>query len=528
MIHLLSADHRTHGLDVVARLGATAAHLGSDLLATVPGVDGVVVLGTCNRLALVLDVPAGPRPGASLSALDVPTAVTRFLAARSGLPVADDEPGAQEPPLALQAWRGPEAVAELFSTAAGLESMVVGEREIAGQLRRAMILAHHEGTLTGPLARLIEHASSTSRLVARSTGLSGTGRSVVAVGLDLASRELPALDHASVLVVGTGAYAGATVTALRERGVTDIAVYSRSDRAQAFADGHHLRCVTHADLPGELAMADLVVTCRGLGSPVLTHELLAPVARLRQPTEPALLDRREDPASPADSPERPLVVLDLALTRDVEESVADLPGVLLIDLPAVQRAVPEAEARQVADAAAIVAREAEDYCRLAGGRRMDPVISALRTHVDELVEDEVARLHVRDGMVEADDAARALRHLANRLLHHPSVAARQAGEAGRDEEYLAALPMLLGERVAAGLMAGLDAPDDCPVHPDPPAASQQRTSSGTDAAQPDAPARSAQAAQPGLPDATQPARHGERASQVSDGVGHHCVKETHD
>lgn len=475
VIHLLSADHRTHGLDVVARLGATAAHLGPDLLATVPGVDGVVVLGTCNRLAVLLDVPATECPGASPSALDVPTAVTRFLAARAGLPVAEaaragtgtdtgTDPLSTGHPLTLQSWSGPDAVAELFSTASGLESMVVGEREIAGQLRRAMILAHHEGTLTGPLARLIEHASSTSRLVARSTGLSGTGRSVVAVGLDLAGRELPALDHASVLVVGTGAYAGATVTALRERGVTDVAVYSRSDRAQAFADGHGLRAVSHANLPHALAMADLVVTCRGLGSPVLTRELLAPVARLRQPTEPALLDRREDPDSPADPPERPLVVLDLALTRDVEESVACLPGVLLIDLPAVQRAVPEAEARQVADAAAIVAREAEEYCRLAGGRRMDPVISALRTHVDELVEHEVARLHVRDGMVEADDAARALRHLANRLLHHPSVAARQAGEAGRDEEYLAALPMLLGERVAAGLMAGLDAPDDCPVH----------------------------------------------------------------
>lgn len=561
VIHLLSADHRTHGLDVVARLGATAAHLGPDLLATVPGVDGVVVLGTCNRLALLLDVPAAPYPGTSPTTLDVPDAVTCFLAARAGLPVPGEPAEPTEPaqpsepaepaqpsesarpadavaPLRLERWTGPDAVAELFSTAAGLESMVVGEREIAGQLRRAMILAHHEGTLTGPLARLIEHASSTSRLVARSTGLSGTGRSVVAVGLDLAARELPPMERLRVLVVGTGAYAGATVTALRERGVTDIAVYSRSDRAKAFADGHHLRCVAHADLPGELALADLVVTCRGLGSPVLTRELLAPVARLRQPSEPALLDRHEDPASPADPSERPLVVLDLALTRDVERSVADLPGVLLIDLPAVQAAVPEAEARQVADAAAIVAAEAQDYCRLAGGRRMDPVISALRTHVEELVAAETERLRVRDGMVDADDAARALRHLANRLLHHPSVAARQAGEAGLDEEYLAALPMLLGERVAGALMAGLDAPDACPVRPsaeiaatDAPTClasrplSSSRPPAGPGSDRPSSPHAAGTEARPTPTGAATEAR---RPGEAGGGVGHPCGKETHD
>ncbi len=433
------------------------AHLGPDLQAAVPEVEGVVVLGTCNRLAILLDTPALSPAGSQAPGDEaeerLSAVVASFLAERAGLDC-----------LTLRSWHGVDAVAQLFATAAGLESMVVGEREIAGQLRRAMILAHDDGTLTGPLARAVEHASTTSRRVACSTGLSGNGRSVVAVGLDLAARHLPPLAGARVLLVGTGAYAGATVTALRERGVVDLEVYSRSDRAQAFADGHHLRVVTEEALTQALELADLVVTCRGLGAPVLTRELVEPAARLRQPTEPALLDRHEDPRSPAEPPERPLVILDLALTRDVEEAVGGLPGVLLIDLPCLQRAVPEAEAAQVAAARSLVDEEVAAFTRLAGGRRMDPVITELRTHVDKMVEREVARLRVRDGMVEADDAARALRRLAARLLHHPSVAARQAGEAGRDEEYLAALPMLLGPEVTSALLAGTQAPATCPVH----------------------------------------------------------------
>ena len=434
------------------------AHLGPDIKTSVPGVEGVIVLGTCNRLAILLDAPAQPParlgtcPGGEETP-DLPEVVAAFLAARAGLDS-----------LTLCSWRGNEAVSQLFATASGLESMVVGEREIAGQLRRAMILAHDDGTLTGPLARAVEHASTVSRRVACSTGLSGTGRSVVAVGLDLAARQLPPLETARVLLVGTGAYAGATVTALRDRGVTDVEVYSRSDRARAFAEGHHLRVVTEETLPTALAMADLVVTCRGLGAPVLNRELVEPAARLRQPTEPALLDRHEHPRSPAQPPERPLVILDLALTRDVEEAVGSLPGVLLIDLPSVQRAVPDAEAAQVAAAQALVDEEVAAFTRLDSGRRMDPVITELRMHVNELVEREVARLRVRDGMVDADDAARALRRLAARLLHHPSVAARQAGETGRDEEYLAALPLLLGPEVTSVVLTGTEVPASCPVH----------------------------------------------------------------
>lgn len=502
MIHLLSVDHRAHGLDAVARLGAVTARMGPDLLRAVPGVRGAVVLATCNRLALVLDadagaggaasgpgverggagpVDSGSAPGAADSGSPaLARAVAAFLDARASEPDAPDVPGpgvsadgpapgaagaAPAPdtapgPLVPSAWSGPDAVAELFATAAGLESMVVGEREIAGQLRRAATVARAEGTLTAELDRALSHASAASRRVAGSTRLAGTGRSVVAVGLDLAARRLPPLGSCRVLLVGTGAYAGATVTALHERGARDIGVYSRTDRARAFAAGRGLRAVSDAELPGALALADLVITCRGLGAPVLTRELVAPALRLRRRAEPGPPDSPAEPGprvegrgGRAEPAEGPLVVLDLALRRDVEESVGRLPGVVLIDLAAVQRAVPEAEAAQVRAARDIVAREAEAFDRAGLARRMDPLICALRERVEALVEDELARLRPRDGMVDVEDAARALRHLAARILHHPTVAAHRAGREGREGEYLAALELVLGADVGGALIA---------------------------------------------------------------------------
>lgn len=483
-IHLLSADHAAQGLDAVARLGAAAPDLGPAVRERVPYLRGVLVLGTCNRLALHVDAPDDVAPRR------VAADVTTVLASHAGV-----RAGAVE---LTHAW-GHDAHHHLFATAAGLESMVVGEREIAGQLRRASRRAAQEGTLSCILGRAVERASATSRRVARETGLAGTGRSVVAVGLDLAATWLPPLSRCRVLVVGTGAYAGATVAALRERGVADAEVYSRSDRAEVFAAAHGLRAVPDdASLAESVALADLVVTCRGLGAPVLTRALVEPATRLRRPAEPALHDRREVPGSHAEPAERPLVVLDLALTRDVEDAVADLPGVVHLDLARVQDAVPQAEARQVAEAWRIVEEEVDAFERLLDGRRMDPLVVALRSRVGAVVDEEIARLRPRvlavsgpapaagpaadaamasastpapdadpgpapdaggaghlpaeagDAVVPLPEVERALHHLAARLLHHPTVMARRAGMEGQVDAYREAVDLVLGLDLEAG------------------------------------------------------------------------------
>ena len=503
--HLLSADYRLPGLDVVARLGAVAPGLGPDLLEAVPALRGVVVLSTCNRLALLIDAdswadtgcPAAlhPLPGSAVHGSDSRTsathgsaawassadaapsglgeAVASFLAERAGL-----APGS----LRLSHLAGAAARREMLAIAAGLSSMVVGEAQIVGQVRRAAETAAAEGTLSPELVRVVERASATARRVAHETELSGQGRSVVAVGVDQASGHLPPLEDCRALIVGTGSYAGATVADLRARGLSDIAVYSASNRAEAFAAGHGLRAVPTGALSEAMSRADLVVTCRGTGGPILTADVVAPVAAER--------------AGSVGGDGRPLVILDLALTRDVDEAVGALPGVVHLDLARVRDAVPEAEAQQVTAARAIVEAEAADFERTLAGRAMDPLITALRAQVGRVVAEEAARLRPQparrlalavpavdgragtgvSGVNSADAAAgacphhhlaaepgfeaasendgepmvplaqaeRALHHLAARLLHQPTVMARRAGQEGREEAYRQALELVWG------------------------------------------------------------------------------------
>ena len=294
--------------------------------------------------------------------------------------------------------------------------MVIGEREIAGQMRRAARTAWEDGTLSCDLGRAAERASATSRRVATETGLAGTGRSVVAVGLDMAAAHLRPWVDARVLIVGTGAYAGATVSALHALGASDVSVYSTSGRAREFAQGRGIGWVSAADLPSALEHADLVVTCRGLGSPVLTRDMAAQAGHT--------------------------VVLDLALMRDTESSVASLPNITLIDLPTIQASVPAADADALTRARAIIDEEVSSFERGLGARSMDPVVRHLRSRVFRIVEEEIDRLG--EAPLSTDDAARALRHLAARLIHNPTVMARRAGEESQQERYLEALGVVLG------------------------------------------------------------------------------------
>ena len=425
-IHVLSADHRYTPLDDIARL-SSADDLGPTLMRSLPHARGVMVLRTCNRVTIYVDTPASADPRA------LKDAVERELATATRTPRAD---------VRLRHLWGRDGLVDLFATASGLESMVVGEREIAGQMRRAARTAWEDGTLSCDLGRAAERASATSRRVATETGLAGAGRSVVAVGLDMAAAHLRPWVDARVLIVGTGAYAGATVSALHALGASDVSVYSTSGRAREFAQGRGIGWVSAADLPSALERADLVVTCRGLGSPILTRDMAAASGRT--------------------------VVLDLALMRDTESSVVSLPNITLIDLPTIQASVPAADADALTRARAIIDEEVSSFERGLGARSMDPVVRHLRSRVFRIVEEEIDRLG--EGSLSTEDAARALRHLAARLIHNPTVMARRAGEESQQERYLEALGVVLGideATLACGDNAGAHAfsPDNRGLHP---------------------------------------------------------------
>src|SRR5690606_26291843 len=275
---------------------------------------------------------------------------------------------------------GQEVTEHLFAVASGLDAMVVGEREIAGQVKRALAEAREQETTSKTLELLFQTASRTSKRVGTQTELGAAGRSVVALALDLAEREVPPWDSTRAVLIGTGSYAGASVAALRARGCTDIRVFSRSGRAATFAASHDVQPVD--SLVEALADADLVVSCSGargraaatgtgdgtdlavvegdVGSPATLPHLrtdAAPEASLGHVLDAAGLVRARERAADraGDEPEpRPLVILDLALHRDVHPGVADVEGVLLYDLATLKAHAPAVAHDVVAQAQAIV------------------------------------------------------------------------------------------------------------------------------------------------------------------------------
>jgi glutamyl-tRNA reductase len=312
----------------------------------------------------------------------------------------------------------------LFAVASGLDSMVVGEREIAGQVRRAATRAREESTTTSDLERLFAGAARASRTVDAHAGLGALGRSVVGVALDLVEQRLPGWDAVRALLIGTGSYAGASLAALRARGCQRVSVFSASGRADVFALARDVNPVGEGGLRTALADVDLVVACSGSATPVLDAELFA-AAR-----------------PPADRAERPFVVVDLSLQGDVDPAVGALSDVVLVDLGTVRDNAPEVREEQVTRALTVVERAAEEFEESLAERAIDHAVVALRDHVQAAVEAEIARLP--SGDVPVAQAERAMRRLAATLLHTPSVRARDAARAGLVDEYLTALRLLHG------------------------------------------------------------------------------------
>lgn len=434
----LVASHKDLSLDTVARLSAGTAGVGADL--TADRADGAVVLSTCNRV----EVYAEARDG------DVDAARERLVAAiaeRSELP-------AESVRSAFRVLDAEATARHLFEVGAGLDSAVVGEREIAGQVRRALVEARAEGTATGPLVRLFESATRTAKDVGARTALGATGRSVVSVALDL-TEELRGLTDeaarrefwsgAAVLLIGTGAYAGTTLAQLAERGAEAVGVHSASGRAAQFvADrGGWALALGGADVAGAVAEADVIIGSSG-GDRQISPERLA---ELRAGTD------------------RPLTVVDLALSRDFDPAVAELDGVDLITLESVRLAAPEQAEAAVAEARALVTGAVAEYSAARRGRTADEAIKALRRHTTAALDREMERVRARHGCTAAAEEVHfALRRMVNQLLHVPSVRARELAADGRLDEYEHALEVLFQIPAPAAARAEPVAPDGCPAH----------------------------------------------------------------
>lgn len=397
MLLCLTANHQNASFELLESL-STGAHLASAALVERGDlVNGAVVLATCNRFEAYLDIDE-PLPAARTLAVE---ATFEALAVASGVTTAS----LREQVTVLCDDQVPE---HLFAVTSGLESVVVGEDEIAGQVSRALAEARMAGTTSSSLERLFQRASHTSRGVKNNTAIGGAGRSLVRLALEMTSTRVSDWSLAKVLVVGTGQYAGTTVAALHDRGVADITVFSPTGRGAAFATKNGLSLAT--DLTDAVASAEIVITCTA--ALAVTPSNIPNGARR--------------------------ILIDLGLPRNIDPAVGSLEGVELLDLEIIRMHAPLEELSAADDARSLVGAAAASFT---AENQIEPAIVALRTHIFDLLDAEIAR---------NPSAEAALRHFAGVLLHGPSVKARELALNGRSNEVTAALGALYGLEVELG------------------------------------------------------------------------------
>ncbi|MBW9093364.1 glutamyl-tRNA reductase [Microbacterium jejuense] len=402
MLLCLTANHRNASLDTLERLSVGAPDATRALVRDEIFVSGAVVLATCSRFEAYLDIDE-PLTGGEAVAVE---SVVEAMAAASDV-------SADVLRASVAVHQGADAAAHLFAVTSGLESVVVGEDEISGQVRRALDAARADGLTSGELERLFQRATHTSRGVRNRTQLRGAHRSLVRLALELASSRVADWSAARIVLVGTGRYAARTVDALRARGAGDLHVFSPSGRAEGFAVQRGLLPVT--DFAAAAAQADVVITCT---ADAVVH-------------------------ADAFTSGRRVLVIDLGLPRNVDPAVGEVEGVELLDLETIRLHAPLEQFSAHADARAIVGDAATEF---AADREVGPAITALRGEVLKVVDDEIARARARGA---GDDVEAALRHLAGVLLHKPSVRMRELAVEGRLDEVHGALELLHGLAVDA-------------------------------------------------------------------------------
>ncbi|WP_431801533.1 glutamyl-tRNA reductase [Microbacterium sp. bgisy203] len=383
MLVCLTAHQRTTSLEDLERLSVIGDAAATELAAAHDAIRGAVVLATCNRFEAYFDVADAP-DASPIPAMD---AAMERIAGLTDLPFRQVRE-------TVDFAHGNGVAQHLFSVASGLDSVAVGEDEIAGQVKRALETARREGATTAPLEHLFQRATETSRAVKNSTRLGESGRSLVRLAVELAGSRVGEWEDARVLLVGTGRYAAASLAALRAVGATDIRVHSRSGRKK-FAQRENLRPVSIADFADEAARADVIVTCTTTTD---TYALTAEehgMARL--------------------GVESSQLVIDLGMPRNVDPGLRSLPGVEVLDLDTIRVHAPIDEFATIDEARLIVQTAAQRHAAARRVHEVAPAVVDLRRHVQSVLDAEIARARTR-GADPAETEA-ALRHFSGALLH---------------------------------------------------------------------------------------------------------------
>jgi glutamyl-tRNA reductase len=369
----------------------------SDLLGS-PDIDEAVILSTCNRVEIYGSTAPG---GAGARAMSAAAEARSFLARSRGV-------AAEGLSDHLYERVDLDAIRHLFRVAAALDSMVVGESQILGQLKDAYGAAARAHATGAILGRSMEKAFQVAKRVRSETGISRGAANVSSVAVELARRVFGDLMGKTVLVVGAGKMSALAARHLRVAGASSLLVTNRSpERAAELAAEVEGSARPWEDLPHLLAEADVVLSSTGATEPILVAKLLKGAMKARR--------------------WRPLVVVDIAVPRDADPAIGRLDGVYLFDIDDLERVVAEnlKERQKEADAAMqIVELEVGELKRWMRAQRVVPTIRSLREHFHQIAMGEAERciggLGAAAEQAEVQKAIRRMSELiANKLLHSP-------------------------------------------------------------------------------------------------------------
>jgi len=393
------------------RVNCSDAQLPHALLAAAerPGVREVAMLSTCNRMEVYALVDA-PQPSTAFDQ------IARHLATHHHVPQAELTPF-------LYTRHDQEAVLHLMRVASGLDSLVLGEAQILGQVKGALRSAQSAGTIGSTLTGLFQQSISAGRRTQAETGLGKGAFSIGHAAVDLAGKVFGELSHAGVLILGAGKMSEVTARHLRNSGVSSVLVANRTyARAEALAGKLGGRAIQYDAFPDELRRADIVIASTAAPHPIITRATLAPVLRKRRGN--------------------PLILIDIAVPRDIDTDVMSLDNVFLYNIDDLQAVVAqEAQGRQseVGRAETILAEECARFMGWYRNREAAPVITLLRRKLDAIREEELTLLRSQlDSLTEREwqKVEAAFRSMSTKYAKEPILrlkretadAAQHAGE----------------------------------------------------------------------------------------------------
>ena len=446
-ILLVGLSHKTAPLEVRERLAVPAGEIDRAVseIRALPDVNEAMLVATCNRVEAYVVVE---------DAAEASVRLRKYLDGRAGSPVNDF----------LYERKGDDALRHLVRVASSLDSLVIGEPQILGQVKDAYAAAERTGSLARELGRTVTRAFAVARRVRRETGIARGAVSISSIAVDLAGKVLGDLEGRRVLLVGAGKMSEVSARKLRELGGLLTVVNRSYERAQELARACDGEARAFGDLELHLGVADIVISSTAAPKFVITHDLMARVVKQRR--------------------YRPLFMIDIAVPRDIDPRANDLENVFVFDIDDLQKVVEEnlAERKKEAHSAEeIVEAEVEAYREHARGLELVPTIKAMREHFTAVARKELEKSLPRLKSVGPDERAALdamLNAVVSKLLHHPTTQLREsAGRINGVDLVAAARALFPLETIEAAVAPAARAPE-------PPAAAETATVQGEPTTEP--------------------------------------------